>query len=284
MEERRHRSSRPKKKSDRLGSPQPSLSLPSNRKNAVQHKPPPPITKRGQATRERLLQAMRELLQERAFHEIRLEDITRQAGVRVSLFYHYFQSKIDITHELLSSILERFIGEIEAHNKESSPIDAIHYANQRMAALYAANPGAMRCLLEAHADVAPFGRMWRKLTLEWNERIAQSIARQFPSAFSSPADYLTVAYSLAGAADSVLYEYYVLRNPAMRAAHPSDEDIARLLTTLWFRTLYLKNPPAGFLGQRLTGFLGLGTTLIDHEKSPRTKLPVPARRKPAERR
>src|SRR3546814_11018975 len=56
--------------------------------------------------------ALTVLLQERAFHEIRLEDITHEAGVRVSLFYHYFQSKTDITHEVLSDLLDAFRGEV----------------------------------------------------------------------------------------------------------------------------------------------------------------------------
>src|SRR3546814_8810926 len=63
------------------------------RSNAVKIKPPPPTTQRGRETRRRLMAALTVLLQERAFHEIRLEDITHEAGVRVSLFYHYFQSK-----------------------------------------------------------------------------------------------------------------------------------------------------------------------------------------------
>lgn len=226
------------------------------RSNAVQAKPPPPITKRGQATRERLKQALSALLQDHAFHDIRLEDITAGAGVRVSLFYHYFQSKIDITHELLSEMLEAYRTEVSTRAK-MSPLESIHYANQRMAALYAANPGAMRCLLEVHEGAAPFAPIWRKLTREWNERIAHNMQRQFPKAFASTHGYVSMAYALAGAADSLLYEYYVLKNPDLRAAYPSDEDIAKFLTSLWHRTLYLRNPPARFMGKGLGGLAQL---------------------------
>src|SRR3546814_10692460 len=90
--------------------------------------------------------ALTVLLQERAFHEIRLEDITHEAGVRVSLFYHYFQSKVDITHEVLSELLESFREQVADRPKDNSPLSAIHFANQQMVALYASNPGAMRCL------------------------------------------------------------------------------------------------------------------------------------------
>lgn len=223
------------------------------RVNAVQVKPPPPITRRGQATRQRLKEALTKLLHVRAYHEIRLEDITREAGVRVSLFYHYFQSKVDITHEVLSEVLDSFRSDVNSRPKDADPLAAIHYANQRMVALYATNPGAMRCLLEVHDGMAPFAPMWRELTLGWNQRIAASIARQFPGAFRSNVEYLALAYALAGTADTFLLEYFVHKNPALLRAQPSAEDVARFLTTLWYRALYLKNPPDDFMG-RLTGF------------------------------
>jgi AcrR family transcriptional regulator len=61
------------------------IDRPRRRSNAVQRKPPPPTTTRGRATRDRLKVALTSLLQQRAFHEIRLEDIADLAGVRVSL-------------------------------------------------------------------------------------------------------------------------------------------------------------------------------------------------------
>lgn len=241
----------------RAGQAVPATGARGRRSNAVQVKPPPPITQRGRATRERLLAALSELLQDHAFYEIRLEDITRLAGVRVSLFYHYFQSKIDITYELLSELLEAFRGEVAGRPKDTDALDAIHYANQRMVALYAANPGAMRCLLEVSEGSTPFAPMWRELTLYWNQRIAHSIARQFPEAFKTPEEYLALAYALAGAADNFLFEYFVQKNQVLRQAQPTNDDVARFLTTLWHRTLYLRNPPEQFL-ERLEGFKKVG--------------------------
>ena len=220
--------------------------LPRQRSNAVLQKPPPPATSRGRATRERLKAALVSLLQQRAFHEIRLEDIADVAQVRVSLIYHYFRSKTDITYEVLADMLDSFQSDISARQMDD-PLEAIHYANRRMVELYASNPGAMRCMLEAHEDLASFSQIWRDLTLSWNRRIARSIARQFPDAFLSSAEYLSLAYALAGMVDNFLYEYYVLANPALREAHPTEDDVARFLTTVWSRALYLRNPRPEFM-------------------------------------
>src|SRR3546814_3373041 len=73
------------------------------RSNAVLEKPAQPATKRGRATRQRLKDALSRQLQDHPFHQIRLEDIAREAGVRVSLFYHYVSSKIDRKSTRLNS-------------------------------------------------------------------------------------------------------------------------------------------------------------------------------------
>ena len=245
----REKNRRMKAKSDRKpaapGLISPAL-RPSNRRprsNAVLLKPAMPTTNRGRATRERLKEALSVLLQRNSFHEIRLEDIASEAGVRVSLIYHYFRSRTDIMHEVLSDMLEDFRADISSRPREE-PLEAIRYANQRMVALYVGNPGAMRCMLEAHEDLAPLSQMWRDLTLSWNRRVARSIARQFPKAFTSNAGYLSLAYALGGMVDNFLYEYYVLGNPALREAHPTEENVTEFLTVMWHRALYLQNPGA----------------------------------------
>lgn len=226
------------------------------RANAVKEKPPKPSTSRGRATRRRLKNAVAVLLRDRTFHELRLEDIAREAGVRVSLFYHYFPSKTEITREVLSDLLDRFREEVAARPRSDNALDAIHYANQRMVSLYGTNPGAMRCLLEASGEAAPFAEMWRELTHGWNERIARSIRKRAPDAFGTDEEYLALAYALSGTADSFLFGYFVQRDEAIRKAYPTEEQVAAFLTTIWYRALYLSNPPDDFLGQ-LSGFKSL---------------------------
>jgi hypothetical protein len=112
-------------------------------------------------------------------------------------------------------------------------------------------------MLEAHEDLVSLSQMWRDLTLSWNRRVARSIARQFPKAFTSKADYLSLAYALGGMVDNFLYEYYVLGNPALREAHPTEESVTEFLTVMWHRALYLQNPKAD-LGKFSRGLRRVG--------------------------
>jgi AcrR family transcriptional regulator len=223
------------------------------RSNAVQKKPSPPSTGRGRATRKRLKSALLTLLQDHPFHEIRLEDITGLASVRVSLFYHYFPSKMDLAQEVLTEIMDAFRAEVDGTPRTTGPLHAIHFANARMVDLYVTHPGAMRCLLEARDGMEPFAPMWRELTLDWNRRIAESLSRKFTQSFQSPRQYLALAYALSGMVDNFLYEYYVLENPILRETYQTPDDVALFLTVLWYRALYLENPPADFMGA-LAGF------------------------------
>ena len=223
------------------------------RSNAVQTKPAPPTTGRGRATRERLKTALLSLLHDRPFHEIRLEDITSLAGVRVSLFYHYFQSKVDLAQEVLTEVMNEFRSEVDQSPKHAGALNSIHFANMRMVNLYVSHPGAMRCILEVRDGMAPFAPMWREMSLEWNRRIAENLTRKFTDSFQSPDQYLALAYALSGMVDNFLYEYYVLENPLLRETYRTAEDVALFLTVLWYRALYLENPPVGFLGE-LSGF------------------------------
>ena len=55
--------------------------------------PAPRLTKKGQATRERILQAAADLILERGVHATGIDDVRRAAGVSGSQMTHYFHDK-----------------------------------------------------------------------------------------------------------------------------------------------------------------------------------------------
>lgn len=62
----------------------------------------PPLKKRKQQameTKERIFRATISLIEERGFHNVLMEDITRKAGVSSGLFYNYFANKADVLTE-----------------------------------------------------------------------------------------------------------------------------------------------------------------------------------------
>lgn len=59
-------------------------------------------------TREKLVIAARELYEERGINACAVKDITAQAHITRSLFYHYFENKTAITEAVLNSYLDDF--------------------------------------------------------------------------------------------------------------------------------------------------------------------------------
>lgn len=55
-------------------------------------------------TRSRLVDAAREVFEEKGFLDVRISDIAERAGVSHGLFYHYFDSKQQIFRELAASV------------------------------------------------------------------------------------------------------------------------------------------------------------------------------------
>jgi len=66
-----------------------------------------PKTKRGQRTREKLLQAAEIEFGEKGFHEAAVSGITYRAGVALGSFYTYFESKEEIFKSLVTFMSQR---------------------------------------------------------------------------------------------------------------------------------------------------------------------------------
>lgn len=62
--------------------------------------PPAPRSRKGAATRARLLGAAKEVFEETGFLEARISDIAERAGLSHGSFYHYFDSKEQIFREV----------------------------------------------------------------------------------------------------------------------------------------------------------------------------------------
>ncbi|WP_168187072.1 TetR/AcrR family transcriptional regulator [Williamsia sp. 1138] len=63
-----------------------------------------PTTQRGWRTRGALVAAARELFEEKGFRDTRISDIAERSGTSYGTFYHYFETKDDVLHELFSVV------------------------------------------------------------------------------------------------------------------------------------------------------------------------------------
>src|SRR3981081_3953291 len=69
--------------------------------------PSTPRSRKGVQTRARLLDAAKQIFEERGFLEARISDIAERAGLSHGAFYHYFDSKEQVFRELAEAMDER---------------------------------------------------------------------------------------------------------------------------------------------------------------------------------
>ena len=81
-----------------------------------------PRSPKGVATRARLLDAAKEVFEERGFLEARISDIAERAALSHGAFYHYFDSKEHIFREVAEVLDERLSEPMESILFASTPI------------------------------------------------------------------------------------------------------------------------------------------------------------------
>ena len=91
------------------------------------------------------------------------------------------QRKADTTREIPTELLDPRIASGDVATERShDAFDIVVEANLLTVESYASTPGLMRCLLHFDEEEAEFSRLYRKVSLDWNRRVARAIAKRCP--------------------------------------------------------------------------------------------------------
>ena len=109
-----------------------------------------PLTKRGEATRRKLLEAAEEVFAGLGYHEASIVKITERAGIGLGTFYLYFDSKQQIFEELVVDLNRRVRHSMsEAMAGASGRIEAERAGFDGFFRFTAAHPALYRVVREA---------------------------------------------------------------------------------------------------------------------------------------
>jgi AcrR family transcriptional regulator len=126
--------------------------------HAADPRPGGPATRRrGDKHRQAIMQAVRELLQEKPFAELSVSTISLRAGVARSGFYFYFDSKYAVLAQILADVAEE-LEELTQYFAPRQPGESPEQFAKRMvgsaAAVYAHNDPVMTaCNVARHTDI-----------------------------------------------------------------------------------------------------------------------------------
>ena len=199
---------------------------------------------RGARARARLKAAALVVLEREGYHKMRIADVTREAGVAQGLFYHYFKDLKSLTLEVLTDFATPAtdLAGIEKDVAKGDWYGRIYAHNLLVVNSYAKRPGVMRCLLQMADEDLAFSAMLRESYREQLMWLVELMPGMFPQVRFKQHQALMVVYSLAGIGEGLLREYFVNESKTLRAAQMSPAQLAELLSTMFYRALFLENP------------------------------------------
>jgi AcrR family transcriptional regulator len=173
----------------------------------------------------------------------RVTDISARAGVAHGTFYRYFLDRPSAVEALMAG----FIGFLHdslmsARDVSAGPPTRIRAATLNYVRLFRANTGLMRRLMSLEATDTPARERFHALNRDWNTRVAAAIARHRARSSVSPPEaperLLPTAYALGGMIEEFLAQLYLRQDPALRSFAESEEAVADLLSSIWYRGTY----------------------------------------------
>jgi AcrR family transcriptional regulator len=160
---------------------------------------PKPRTKRGERTRERLLEAAEAVFGRLGFEKASISEITREAGVGQGTFYLYFPDKVSCFVELVQALSRRLKDEIrEAITTAPDRLAAERVGFRAFFEFVARHRALYRIVRQAEfVDEAVYREYYHSMAAAYRHGLEQAMKR----GEIRPLDPLKLAYCLMGIAD-----------------------------------------------------------------------------------
>ncbi|MFH7041652.1 TetR/AcrR family transcriptional regulator [Paucibacter sp. JuS9] len=204
---------------------------------------------RAQRRRVLIKAAVSAVLERVGYRAMKVTDVAAEAGIATGLFYHYFPDLRTATCEVLSDFIDQLSARVDALPRTADRFEIVYRPTLLWAEAYEQHAGLMRCLFQVADEVPEFEALWFKTNDAWTRRIARSLVREFPDAGMSDRVSLSLAYALGSMIDGLLNEIYVHRNPELRKLLKTPAHAAELLSAIWYRAVYMQNPPADIMAR-----------------------------------
>lgn len=222
--------------------------------------------KKSTMTRLRLLAATARILEADGLANLKVTQIADAASAAHGTFYSYFPDKRVAVEAVLTAFAADVVGAIQWHGSAAHH-GGNHYQGIRrsivaIAASYRLNPGLSRCLWQLDDSGTAFEHVLQDINERCHQRVSASLLRRAGLPPSSGREATLITYALAAMVDEFLIQYYLRRDPVLRALGLADEEVVETLAFLWHRGAYGRDPDAADLSgkphekllERLRGF------------------------------
>src|SRR5579864_5174524 len=201
-----------------------------------------PRSRKGERTRARLLEAAKHVFEDRGFLEARISDIAARAGLSHGAFYHYFDSKEQVFHEVAKLLDDQLSEPMEsvifAPGSTAGPRERIFVAIHRHLERYQREARIMGVIEEvARYDGQVFG-VRAAAGARHREQIAGSIRRMQRRRIADP----NLDPEIAAAALGSMVERFAEMWLAQKQLDAGLDEAADTLAALFANALRVKTP------------------------------------------
>jgi AcrR family transcriptional regulator len=188
-------------------------------------------TRRGRDTQSRLLAAAHELFETTPFHETRIVDITKRAGISAGSFYTYFDSKEALFRVVAQHVLKAMYAapRRDPDNTDYDPVRDIAYASRRYFQTCLEHRMIAQSIEQLRSTDPQVGRSRRDTLLRGVKRTARWVQRLQDQGVCRPdVDPWYTALALQAMNVSVAYDQLVHRD------EPDEiEALVAAVTPIW---------------------------------------------------
>jgi AcrR family transcriptional regulator len=201
---------------------------------------------KGARTRRLLMDTALEMLNEAGYHDLKVTDVARRAGLSTGVFYIYFKDKTALVIDVFNELLSAGLNIIFEERTPEDPFLAILQTNRRYISLLTQQNGTNRAIFQILDQLPEAREVWQKSNSKVARRIAAGIERRTPGAIAGEEARIFSAYAAQAMLDTVLLNAVSFRDPDVRIIADDIERFAEAISVLWYRMLYGKSPPAAF--------------------------------------
>lgn len=186
------------------------------------------------ATRQRLLDTSRELLEEMPWSDVSIERIATRAGLTRTAFYKHFPDRDAILLELLEALAAQLeeIPAVWERADRAEPEALLRDAVAKLVDTFQRHGRLLRALADEASQHEEVGRRYMELGARLSAGVAERIARDVASGRSTLADPEEVATALIWMNERFLHQRFG-RQPVGDPKRAADA-----LAAVWIRTLY----------------------------------------------
>jgi AcrR family transcriptional regulator len=180
------------------------------------------------AVREALL----ELLADRPFKDVTVDELARRGGLSRTAFYFYYPDKNEVLKEAANATAAEVYAEADRWwHGEGPPEQLVREALAGIAAVYVANADVLRAAVEATTYDEGFRDFYTSLIQRFVDATAAHLKRELDAGRLRQIETAQVAEALVWMAERCNYAILLLEGRSQR-------EVVDSLTTIWLNALY----------------------------------------------